>query len=88
MNINSMKPIMSIAHKSQDAVHMIGPHGIGKTQIVKAFAEQEGFHVEVLQVTVMDTGDLLGMPVIEETRASATGIEDLNLDSLELGWGD
>jgi len=28
------------------------------------------------------------MPVIEETRASATGVEDLNLDSLELGWGD
>jgi cell division protein FtsL len=28
------------------------------------------------------------MPVIEETRASATGVENLNLDSLELGWGD
>lgn len=28
------------------------------------------------------------MPVIEETRASATGVEDLNLDSLDLGWGD
>lgn len=28
------------------------------------------------------------MPVIEETRASATGVENLNVDSLELGWGD
>ena len=28
------------------------------------------------------------MPVIEETRASATGVENLDVDSLELGWGD
>ncbi len=68
MNINSMKDVLKISHLSGDAVHLIGKHGIGKTQIVKRFAEEQGFHCEVLQLTVMDTGDLLGMPVIEDTK--------------------
>ena len=57
-----MKDVLGIAHKAQSAVHMIGAHGIGKTDIVKQFAEAQGYHVEVLQLTVMDTGDLIGMP--------------------------
>lgn len=66
MNISNMKDIMSIAHQSKNAIHMIGEAGIGKTEIVKQFAKEAGFHVEVLQLTVMDTGDLMGMPVIDE----------------------
>ncbi len=62
MNIESMKDILGIAHKAQSAVHMIGEHGIGKTEIVKQFAKSQGYHVEVLQLTVMDTGDLIGIP--------------------------
>jgi hypothetical protein len=66
MKIDNMKEILGIAHKSQNAVHMIGEHGIGKTEIVKQFAEAAGYHCEVLQLTVMDTGDLIGMPDILE----------------------
>jgi hypothetical protein len=62
MKIESMKEVLSIAHKSQNAVHMIGAHGIGKTEIVKQFAKEMNFYVEVLQLTVMDTGDLIGIP--------------------------
>lgn len=68
MNISNMKEVLDIAHKSRNAVHMIGAHGIGKTEIVKQFAKEAGYHVEVLQLTVMDTGDLMGMPAIEETK--------------------
>ena len=57
-----MKEVLNIAHKAQSAVHMIGDHGIGKTEIVKQFAESQGYHCEVLQLTVMDTGDLIGIP--------------------------
>ncbi len=66
MKIEKMKDILKIAHQSQNAVHMIGPHGIGKTEIVKQFAEEEGFWCETLQLTVMDESDLMGMPVISE----------------------
>ena len=68
MNINNMKEVLSIAHKSGEAVHMVGVHGIGKTAIVKHFAQEQGFHCEVLQLTVMDTGDLMGMPNIEKNE--------------------
>ncbi len=68
MNISDMKEILDIAHKSRNSVHMIGKHGIGKTEIVKQFAKEAGYHVEVLQLTVMDTGDLMGMPTIEDTK--------------------
>jgi hypothetical protein len=66
MKISQMKEVLGIAHKAQAPVHMIGEHGIGKTAIVKEFAEEMGYHCEVLQLTIMDTGDLIGMPVISE----------------------
>lgn len=71
MKIENMKDIMSIAHQSRNAVHMIGEAGIGKTEIVKQFAKDAGFHVEVLQLTVMDTGDLIGMPLIDTDKSGA-----------------
>ncbi len=71
MKIDNMKNVMSIAHQSKNAVHMIGEAGIGKTEIVKQFAKDSGFHVEVLQLTVMDTGDLIGMPIIDTDKSGA-----------------
>ena len=68
MNISNMKEIMGIAHRSQNAIHMIGHAGIGKTEIVKQFAKEQGYHCEVLQLTVMEEGDLMGMPVIETDK--------------------
>jgi hypothetical protein len=68
MNIDKMKAVLDIAHKSQNAVHMIGEAGIGKTEIVKQHGIEQGYHVEVLQLTVMDTGDLIGIPVVEDTK--------------------
>jgi len=68
MKISQMKDVLGIAHKSQNAVHMIGEAGIGKTEIVKQFAEDMGYHCEVLQLTVMDTGDLIGIPETVEVH--------------------
>jgi hypothetical protein len=68
MTITNIKDILETLHKSQDALHMIGAHGIGKTEIVKQFAEDAGYHCEVLQLTVMDTGDLIGMPIVTEDK--------------------
>ena len=66
MYIGNTKEVMKIAHLSQDAVHMIGNHGIGKTRVVDQFCEENGYHLEVLQLTVMDEGDLIGIPVTTE----------------------
>ena len=66
MNINRMKKVFSVAHKAKRSVKMVGPHGIGKSQVVTAWGEENGFHVEVLQLPLMDEGDLMGIPVTTE----------------------
>lgn len=66
MNINKMKEIFEIAHKSQAAVKMVGKHGIGKSVIVNQFGKENGFHVEVLQLPLMEEGDLIGMPITDD----------------------
>ncbi len=84
MNIENMKSVLGIAHKAQSAIHMIGKHGIGKTEIVKQFAEDQGFHCEVLQLTVMDTGDLIGMPdtIEKDSGKVATWAKPIWLDRI------
>ena len=67
MNINKMKTIFKIAHEAKAAVKMVGKHGIGKSVIVNQFGEENGFHVEVLQLPLMEEGDMIGIPVIEDT---------------------
>ncbi|MCD6434772.1 MAG: AAA family ATPase [Clostridiales bacterium] len=45
---------------------MVGLHGIGKSQIVTAFAKENGYHCEILQLPLLEEGDLIGIPVISE----------------------
>ena len=61
-----MKQVFTVAHKAKRSVKMVGPHGIGKSKIVSQWGEDNGFHVEVLQLPLMDEGDLMGMPVTTE----------------------
>ena len=70
MNISNMPGIFKIAHESEAAVKMVGRHGIGKTQIVKQFGKEYNFHVEVLQLPLMEEGDLMGIPVTEERHGA------------------
>ena len=68
MKIAKIKQAIKIAHGADDAVHMIGPHGIGKSEIVKEFAKENGFHCEILQLPILEVSDLIGMPDITETK--------------------
>lgn len=68
MKISKIKQAIKIAHGADDAVHMIGPHGIGKSEIVKEFANENGFHCEILQLPILEVSDLIGMPDITETQ--------------------
>ena len=68
MNITQLTKAFSIAHAAQDNVHMVGQHGIGKTEIVKQWAQDNGYHLEVLQLPILETSDLVGMPDITDTK--------------------
>ena len=68
MKLSKIKTAMTIAQMANDNVHMIGPHGIGKTEYVKEWAKEKGYHLEVLQLPILETSDLIGMPDITETE--------------------
>ena len=68
MKIAKIKQAIKIAYGADDAIHMIGPHGIGKSEIVRQFAEENGFHCEILQLPILEVSDLIGMPDITETK--------------------
>ncbi len=68
MNITKMKTAMTIAHKAQDHVHVIGRHGIGKSEIVSQWARENDYHIEILQLPILEVSDLVGMPIVVESK--------------------
>lgn len=62
MNISRMDSIFKLAHLSNDSVHMVGLHGIGKSKIVESFSKENGFHLEILMLSQNEVADLIGMP--------------------------
>lgn len=58
-----MPQIMRLAHLSQDSVHMVGLHGIGKSKVVSDFAQENDFHIEILMLSQNEVADLIGMPI-------------------------
>jgi len=66
MVIGQMKDVFTVAHAAGQAVKMVGKHGIGKSVVVTQFAKENGYHCEVLQLPLMEEGDLMGIPTISE----------------------
>ncbi len=66
MNTTSVKGIFTAAYKAGDAVLLNGLHGIGKTDIVKKWAEENDFHLEILYLSTQQVSDLIGIPEIKD----------------------
>lgn len=66
MNISLMGQIFGLALAAEDTVHMIGDHGIGKSNVVETFAKENGYHLEILMLAQQDVGDLIGNPYEED----------------------
>lgn len=62
MDIQSAKMVIKAAAMADDTVIMEGPHGIGKSAIVKQFAKENGYHIEELFLSHQEVGDLIGIP--------------------------
>lgn len=57
-----MNQIMALAQASNDTVHMVGRHGIGKSQCVEGFCADNNIHLEILMLSQNEVADLIGMP--------------------------
>lgn len=62
MNIVEAKKIIETADICGDVPLLKGIHGIGKTEAVVEHSRENDMHFEPLLLSLMDTGDMLGMP--------------------------
>lgn len=62
MDIATAKQIIKAAALADDTVIMEGLHGIGKSNIVRQFAKENGYHIEELFLSQQEVGDLIGIP--------------------------
>lgn len=60
--------VLDLAYRARRPVLLEGPTGIGKSQIVTEFARARGLSVVVLDLSLLEPPDLVGLPVIKEGR--------------------
>ncbi|MDI3476900.1 MAG: hypothetical protein PWQ59_425 [Thermoanaerobacterium sp.] len=58
----TLKESIKLILKSGYAPLLVGPAGVGKTELVKEIAKEEGRDCIILNLSVMEPGDLLGLP--------------------------
>ena len=62
-----MKTMLSIAKEAQDSLLIEGVHGIGKSEEVKQWCEENGYHLKVLFTSLIEETDLAGIPTPDIT---------------------
>ena len=65
MKISQMNSVMALAQASNETVHIVGRHGIGKSQCVEGYVKENNYHLETLMLSQNEVADLIGMPYEE-----------------------
>jgi hypothetical protein len=60
--------VLDVAYRARRAVLLEGATGIGKSQIVAQFAARRGIEARVLDLSLLEPPDLVGLPVIASGR--------------------
>lgn len=59
-----------MAYRARRAVLLEGPTGIGKSEIVRRIAERLGIATAVLDLSLLEPPDLVGLPIIKDGRTT------------------
>jgi hypothetical protein len=62
--------VLEVAYRARRAVLLEGPTGIGKSEIVRRVAERLGIATVVLDLSLLEPPDLVGLPVIANGRTT------------------
>lgn len=62
MNLSTTKLFIDACYNANQVPLLDGVHGIGKSDAIKAVAAKHNAHCEILILSLMDTGDLIGLP--------------------------
>jgi len=62
MKISEIEPLLTACQAVNDALLLIGVHGIGKSDVVETWAKKNDVHLEILFLSNQEVGDLVGIP--------------------------
>lgn len=62
MNTTTAKSFIKGCDLANTVPLIQGVHGIGKSEIIRQYADENDMHCETLILSLMDTGDLCGLP--------------------------
>jgi hypothetical protein len=65
-----LEAVLRLAYRARRAVLLEGPTGIGKSEIVRGVASSLGIGTVVLDLSLLEPPDLVGLPVIHEGRTT------------------
>lgn len=63
-----LESVLSLAYRARRAVLLEGPTGIGKSEIVQQVAQRLGIATTVLDLSLLEPPDLIGLPIISGGR--------------------
>ena len=63
-----LERILHVAYKARRAVLLEGPTGVGKSEIIRRVAEDLGIATTVLDLSLLEPPDLVGLPVVKDGR--------------------
>lgn len=66
MNIHEVKELIAACDVCGHVPLIKGLHGIGKSESAAQYAKEQNMHYEPLILSLMDTGDMLGLPETEK----------------------
>jgi hypothetical protein len=65
-----LEAVLELAYRARRPVLLEGPTGIGKSEIVRHVAERLGIATVVLDLSLLEPPDLVGLPVIADGRTA------------------
>ncbi len=75
-----LEAVLELAYRARRAVLLEGPTGIGKSEIVRHVAARLGITTVVLDLSLLEPPDLVGLPTIRDGRTSYAVPQALPMD--------
>jgi MoxR-like ATPase len=63
-----LERLLTVAYRARRAVLLEGPTGVGKSEIVRSVADALGMETIVLDLSLLEPPDLVGLPVVRDGR--------------------
>jgi hypothetical protein len=65
-----LEAVLELAYRARRAVLLEGPTGIGKSELVRKVADKLGIGTVVLDLSLLEPPDLVGLPIIADGRTT------------------